>query len=269
MTTTQATAPLDRKRLALTFWGAVAASLLLHFFQPYGRYLLYPFAFLSTWAHELGHGVTGLMIGCEFDHLELYKTLGGVAFTGYPSGGMWWRRPLVSAGGLLGPAVVGGGVIVLGSRPKVAPLVVGAIAGALWISLALWVRNVFGMAAVGLIGAGFTVLAVYGHEVLRLFVCQLTGIQLCLGSLSDFDYMFTKNFQRDGATMNSDTQNIAEHLFLPYWVWGTLIAGASLTILLLAFYTAWVKPFRNGAGGGGGGRKPGTTSLDDLDLDGL
>ena len=28
---------------------------------PYGGYLLYPFTLLSTWVHEMGHGVTALL----------------------------------------------------------------------------------------------------------------------------------------------------------------------------------------------------------------
>jgi hypothetical protein len=235
----------DRRRLIMAFWGAAVLSLVLHFAQPYGRYLLYPFAFLSTWAHELGHGLTALLCGGEFRELVLFPNLGGYArhtATGFIA------RPLVSAGGLLGPAIVGGMLIVLGSRSeRVAKAALGVLAGAVLLSLALWIRpaNGDGLIGVGLaagIGVALVALALKGNAFLKLFVLQLLGIQFCLGSLSDFDYMFTKGFMRDGALRNSDTQNIAESLLLPYWFWGGLIAAASVLILIAAFYVAWIRP---------------------------
>ena len=42
--------------------------------------------------------------------------------------------------------------------------------------------------------------------------------------------------------MISDTQAIAQQLLLPYWVWGALIAAASLLILAVSFWLAWVRP---------------------------
>lgn len=231
-----------RGRLAAAFWAAVAISLLANF-VPFGRYLLYPFALLATWAHEMGHGLTAIVMGGSFEKLELYQDLGGVAFHSGRLGRI--GSALVSAGGLLGPALAGGAVVVLGSRPRMAPAVTGALGAALLLSL-LWVRNPFGVAAVLALGLGAAGLALKGGEVPRLVVTQLVGIQLCLGSLSDFDYMFTRSFQRDGATMTSDTQHMAEQLWLPYWVWGALIALLSLTILAAAFYLAWVRGRRQG-----------------------
>jgi hypothetical protein len=230
-----------RGHLAAAFWAAVFISVALSF-VPSGRYALYPFALLSTWAHEMGHGVTALLVGGSFDHLELYSNLGGVAFSRGASGPL--RGPLVSAGGLLGPAVLGGLVVVLGARQATARRVLLVLALLLVVSLTLWVRNLFGAAGVGLLAAGLGAVALWTPEGVRLVVTQLCGIQLCLGSLSSFDYMFTRQFERDGQVMLSDTQAIAEHLLLPYWVWGAIIAALSLAILALAFWVAWVRPAR-------------------------
>ena len=73
---------------------------------------------------------------------------------------------------------------------------------------------------------------------------QLCGIQLCMGGLGDFDYMFSKGFQRGGEWHASDTQTMAEVWLLPYWVWGGLIAAASVLIMVCAFYVAWIRPLR-------------------------
>src|SRR5690606_10762610 len=111
-----------------------------------------------------------------------------------------------AAGGLLGPAVLGGLVVVLGAREATARRVLAALGAALVVSLALWVRNPFGMLSVALLAAGVIALVRWGGDGPRLVVTQLVGIQLCLGSLSSFDYMFTREFERAGKVMVSDTQ---------------------------------------------------------------
>lgn len=239
----------DRKRLKAAFFAAVGLSLVLHLVQPWGRYLLYPFSFLATWAHEMGHGLTALCLGGSFKELVLFSDLGGYAVhtaTGFI------RRPLVSMGGLLGPAVFGGGVIVFGARSERSArntlLVLTALVA---LSLVIWVRPFFsvGFLTLGLIGLGLGLVAWLRNELLELFLTQLIGIQLCLGSLGSFDYMFTQYFPRDGQQVASDTQAIAENWLLPYWLWGALIAAASILILVAAFYVAWIRPERRAAAG--------------------
>lgn len=232
--------PAPGDRLLVAFLGAVALSIGLTF-VPFGRYALYPFALLATWAHEMGHGLTALVVGGTFEHLELYADLGGVAFTRRPDG---LGAAAVSAGGLLGPALLGGLVVVLGAREVTARRILVVLGGALAVSLVVWVRNPFGMVGVALLAAGVLALARWGGEVPRRVATQLVGIQLCLGSLGSFDYMFTRQFERGGEVMVSDTQAIAQQLLLPYWVWGALIAAASLAILAGAFWVAWVRPAR-------------------------
>lgn len=231
----------DRRRLARTFWIAAAVTAILPQL-PFGRLVLYPFALLATWAHEMGHGLTALMVGGRFDRLLIFPDLGGVAFSARPDNVL--APVAISAGGLLGPAVAGGVVVVLGARPRLSRGVLGGVAVALLLSLLLWVRNPFGAAAIAALGVGFALVARFGSAGVKLTMAQLTGIQLCLGSLSDFDYMFTRQFTRDGQVQISDTQAIAEQLLLPYWVWGGIIGALSLAILAAAFWLAWIRPGR-------------------------
>jgi hypothetical protein len=227
-------------RLLTLFWVAAAISLILPRI-PYGRTVLYPFALLGTWAHEMGHGMFALLAGGTFNRLVIYQNLGGTA---YSSGVGSLGRAFVAAGGLLGPALAGGIIIVLGSRELTARWVLAGLAVLLALSLLLVVRNLFGWMALGLIAAVLGALAGYGPETVRVFVTQLIGIQFCLASWGTLDYMFTKNFVRDGRVIDSDTQEIAEVLLLPYWFWGGLIAFASLAIMASSFYIAWVRPLR-------------------------
>ncbi|MGI9597413.1 MAG: M50 family metallopeptidase [Acidimicrobiales bacterium] len=230
-------------RLMAFFWIAAAVSVILPR-VPYGRHVLYPFALLGTWAHEMGHGLVAIAAGGSFNRLVIYQNLGGTA---YSSGVGSLGRAFVSAGGLLGPALAGGVIIVLGSRESTARLVLAGLAVMLTFSLLFFVRNAFGWFALGVVAALLAVASLYGPDLLKIFVAQLIGIQFCIASWGTLDYMFTKNFNRDGQVIDSDTQEIAEVLLLPYWFWGGLIALISFAIMASSFYVAWIRPFR-GAG---------------------
>lgn len=227
-------------RLLALFWVAAAISLVLPRI-PYGRHLLYPFALLGTWAHEMGHGVFAVLAGGSFNRLVIYQNLGGTA---YSSGVGSLGRAFVAAGGLLGPALAGGIIIVLGSREASVRWILAGLAVLLGLSLLLVVRNVFGWVALGVIAIVLGGLAAYGPEAVRVLVTQLIGIQFCFASWGTLDYMFTRDFVRDGQVIESDTQEIADVLLLPYWFWGGLIALTSLAIMASSFYFAWVRPLR-------------------------
>lgn len=229
-------------RLLTYFWVAAAISVVLPRI-PYGRTILYPFALLGTWAHEMGHGLAAILVGGSFDRLVLYQNLGGTA---YSSGVGSLGRAAVAGGGLLGPALAGGLIILLGSREATARWVLAGLALALALSLLLFVRNLFGWIALAVIAVLVGAIAFYGPEVARVFAAQLIGIQFCVASWGTLDYMFTPGFVRDGRIVDSDTQEIADVLLLPYWFWGGLIALTSLTIMAGSFYFAWIYPSRSG-----------------------
>jgi hypothetical protein len=227
---------IDPSTLVRAFWIATLLTLAAYVI-PQGRYLIYPFALLATWAHEMGHGLAALVAGGRFDRLELFADLGGVAYHRVPA--VWYAAPLTAAGGLLGPAFAGGVTIVAGSRLALARWVCASFAALLLLSLVLWVRNPFGIVVVAALGVVYLGIALYAPLKVRIFVVQLTGIQLCLSALAHLDYLFTPGFERGGEFFRSDTQAIADALFLPYWFWGGVIAGLSLLILVASFWLAW------------------------------
>jgi hypothetical protein len=224
------------EELATLFWIAVAASVILPR-VPFGRRMMYPFALLGTWVHEMGHGLAAVAVGGRFRRLEIYPNLGGQAL----SSGVWGvRRAVVSAGGLLGPAVAGGIVIVTGSRQETAGWVLTGLAVAIAVSLLAYVRNLFGWLSLGAVAVVLTPTALYGPEGLRIFLAQLIGIQFCLAFWGTLDYMFTSRFVRNGRIIDSDTQEIANVLLLPYWFWAAVITLTSMGFLVGAFYLAWM-----------------------------
>ncbi len=137
MKSTPQAAALPSPRAALV----VAALLILALqrLMPYGRQLLYPFTLLSTWVHEMGHGVTALLLGGRFARLDIFADASGLATTAVIPG---WRQGVVAAGGLLAPPLLGMLLLVLGRRlPR--GLLVG-LALAMVASLMLWIRTPVG-----------------------------------------------------------------------------------------------------------------------------
>ncbi|MFB6350678.1 MAG: M50 family metallopeptidase, partial [Bradymonadaceae bacterium] len=81
-------------------------------------------------------------------------------------------------------------------------------------------RNGFGFGMTIGLGVAAFVIGRYAAEIVEIALAQFIGIRFCLESLSDVDYMFTKQFRRGGRVMSSDTQAIAEQLGGVYWFWG-------------------------------------------------
>lgn len=241
-------ADLNRGQLMTAFWAAVALSAVLPRI-PHGRKILYPFSLLGVWAHEMGHAILAVITPSDFRSLELYKGLGGVV---YHAGAGRISGAIISAGGLLGPAFFGALIIIFSARPKTSRYVLPVISVMVALSVIFFIRNGFGMAAMSAIAVVLIPIAFKAPTIIRVFVAQLIGIQFCLASWGSWDYLFTGEIEIDGRPANSDTGAIEEALFLPYWFWGALIAFLSAVILLFAFYTAWIKPFRNSDGPGAG-----------------
>src|SRR5262249_33735343 len=140
--------PTSSPRRALVT--AVVLIVVIERLVPYGRQLLYPFTLLATWVHEMGHGLTALLVGGRFEKLEVFSNASGLAHTaGY--GG--WRSGLVALGGLLAPPLAGASILALGRGGRRARLILFALALALAISPAIWVRSTTRITAMPPLGA--------------------------------------------------------------------------------------------------------------------
>ena len=133
--------------------GAAAVTLVLWQFS-WGDYILYPFSILATWFHEMGHGLTALLLGGDFRKLVMLPNGSGFAIH---SGSLFLGpigRALVAAGGPLGPAFAGGLFIISSRRYKNAHICLMILGGLLLLSVLIWVRSLFGIVAISLWGAG-------------------------------------------------------------------------------------------------------------------
>lgn len=219
-------------------WLVIAAIATAILWQvPFGNYLLYPFTILATWFHEMGHGLTALLLGGDFQKLVLLPNGSGIAFHSGVRflGGI--GNALVSAGGPMGPPIAGAALI-LASRgvksTRYGLLILGTL---LIVSTLIWVRSLFGLLAVPLLGAGVLTLALNAPPWLQAFTIQFLGVQACISTYHQLDYLFTRQAVINGQPILSDSAQIAQNLLLPYWFWGTLMAIGSF---LLLWQSLWI-----------------------------
>ncbi len=222
-------------------WLLIAAIVTVIAWQiPGANYVLYPFAILSTWFHEMAHGLTALLVGGDFQQLVINPDGSGVAsYTIRSNEGGRLGRALIAAGGPLGPPVAGMLFILCGGRRGLARTALVLLGGLLVLSALLWVRSLFGLAAVGALGAAILLLAVKGTVWWQGFGIQLLGVQACISSYRQVSYLFTDYADIDGEWMRSDTMQIQQQLWLPYWFWGALIVTLTLLLLGLGLWLAY------------------------------
>ncbi len=197
---------------------------------PFGDVLSYPLVLLSTLAHEMGHGLTAVAVGGDFESFKLYADGSGVAqWSGNPSR---LDRALVSAGGLIGPAVVAALLFFLGKWAKVARVALTLIGAALILALVLLIRNFFGFAFVGLIAGLCLWIGIKGSVRAAQIAVVFVGVQLALSVFSRGDYLFTETANTANGPMPSDVAQISDALFGPYWMWGGLCGAVSVGVLM-------------------------------------
>lgn len=204
---------------------------------PLFSVLAVPLMWLSTVAHELGHGLTAVVLGGRLEHFVIRPDGSGTAFTS--TGGGELVRALVAAGGLVGPAIVAGLWFVLGRRPGAARVCLGLFGAALAIAAGLVADPGFTQVYLGSVGGLALLVAVLGSAAWAQFILIFLAVQLALSVFTRGDYLFTAVAESSAGAMPSDVAVMARHLGGPFWVWGIACGLVSLAVLLagLAFYT--------------------------------
>lgn len=198
-----------------------------------------PVLFLSTWAHEMGHGLGAILTGGKFVSLTIFPTFSGVANTLTATD---FQRVMVVALGLLGPSLLGA-LLLIGTRAFNLPrlcLIVLSVALAL---TQIWADDVF--TRVTLAAATFTIglCAWKLPRVPTLYLAHMIAIAFCLTALTGFGYFFIGNADVSGTLYRSDTGILADILGGPHWFWGALLAVLSILILLASviFSDRWAR----------------------------
>jgi hypothetical protein len=215
----------------------VSCALIVVMWQlPYGRQILYPLTLLATYAHEMGHGLTALLAGAEFDQLLLHADGSGMA--------VWRGNPgplataLIAAGGLVGPTLAGIGILGLARSTRFAPAVLATLAVLLAASVMLWSRNTFGASFLLATAATLGMAAKVLPNAWAAFVLHFIAATLCLSWFTDLDYLFSAQAVVNGVPHPSDSAVMAQALGLTYWVWGGVVATFSLAVVALGIVWA-------------------------------
>ncbi len=227
-------APSDRMELTWLIAAAIATIVLWQL--PAGDYILYPFTILATWFHEMSHGLMALLLGGQFRKLEIFGDGSGVA-TNTISLALGPIGPaLVAAAGPMGPPIAGSALILASRSFKTATLSLKILSGFLLLSTLIWVRSLFGLIAIPLLGLIILAIALKAPRWLQGFAIQFLGVQACVSTYHQLDYLFSYSA---GPLGLSDTGQIQQRLLLPYWFWGGLMAIASLVILIQSLRIAY------------------------------
>lgn len=201
---------------------------------PCGNYILYPFTILTTWFHEMGHGVTALLLGGHFDKLELFVNGSGIASMSGSLYGGNIGAALVAAGGPLGPTIIGFCFLVLSKKDRNNNIILWLSLIMMILSLLIWVRTWFGVLfLIVFAGLIFLVNILGSKNVKRNFV-RFLGVQGFLSIYVSFGYLFSSGAGIGGSSYVSDTGKIAEYLFLPNWFWASMIIIFSIYLFISA-----------------------------------
>jgi len=227
--------PDDVARKVLLVSAAVTLAL---YMIPFGRYIARPLLLLSTLAHEMGHGITALLLGGSFRRLAVWPSGAGLAdldLTGFGR----IRQGLTLAGGLVGPSVAAALCFVLGKTGQGARWCLLGVGLLLVAAEILVIRNFFGFFFAGVIAAACLYAGLRCAPETAQWVVVFLGTQLALSVFSRAEYLFKKTAANPSGTYPSDVLQMQYALFLPYWLWGFVCGAFAVLVLLYGLRTFW------------------------------
>ena len=143
---------------------------------------------------------------------------------------------LVASAGPMGPPLAGAGLIIASRNPKASSMILKFLGIFLLFSALVWVRSIFGIVAILVMGAIVLGISFIKSEGLRNFAVQFLGVQACVATYFQIGYLFSYSA---GPLGISDTGRIQQILLLPYWFWGALMAVGSMFILITSLRFAY------------------------------
>lgn len=186
-----------------------------------------PILFLSTWVHELGHGLGAIFTGGRFMELTVFPNFSGLAQTSTCNN---FQRAVVIILGLLGPSLLGVIMIAL-TRALNWYRVAIIILTALLIMSQIWAADSFTRTTLAGAAVLLGLIAWKIPNQAVLYISHIIAIALCLSALTGFGYFFMGNAEVAGSIYRSDAGALSDIWGGPHWLWGGLIAALSIVIL--------------------------------------
>ncbi len=204
------------------------------FYLPPLNLIIYPFVILSTWFHEMGHGVTALLLGGSFSHLEIFSNGAGIAHISIPSNLGRIGQALIALNGPLFPPIFGYIFISNSKKTYRARLLLFLFSILIFVSNIIWVRSTFGFITLLVLAIIIFIASLSKKDKLHFLISQVIGIQAFLAVYLSIGYLFSKNGDVNQSSLISDTELVARSLYLPYWFWAIFIIAFSIFL----FYRA-------------------------------
>jgi hypothetical protein len=212
-----------------TYIVAFAALTILAWQTEMGTLALLPFTLLSTWWHEMAHGLTAAFFGAHFERLVIFPNGSGYAQS---SGGLWAvAQAVVSAAGLLGPSIAGSLMIIASRSRRATRLALLGLGIALIASTLIWVRSLTGWIVLPLFALAAFAIAVRGSRKWQRIAVEFLGVQGAVSVYQHIGYLFSPGGVVGGQLVRSDTGQIADALILPYCFWGGAITLAIVAMV--------------------------------------
>lgn len=212
----------SRRGLGRWFWTAAAASFVVSV-TPWAPIILYPFKLFTTWVHESSHALMTVLVGGRVTSIAIERDTSGLTMSLVPLGRV--PQGLVASAGYLGAAVVGCLLMVSTRVERSAHSILAFIGACMLVTLAIWIRNPFGVVVVLAWSAALLLLARSRFADAVRFLLSLLAVQVALNAVYDIRVLFfIGRGQSDAATM-------ARLFLLPAWVWATAWMVMSLGLL--------------------------------------
>ena len=128
------------------------------------------------------------------------------------------------------------GLIIASRKPKASSMILKFLGIFMLFSALVWVRSIFGFVAILVMGAIVLGISFMRSQGMRNFAVQFLGVQACVATYFQSDYLFSYSAGPMGI---SDTGRIQQILFLPYWLWGAIMAVGSIFILITSLRIAY------------------------------
>lgn len=217
-----------RRSRARILVGSIIATVALYHL-PGGRWVVLPLMWVSTFVHEVGHGLAAVAVGGRFEQFVMFADGSGMAQAAVPDSRI--ARALVSAGGLVGPAAGAAILFALARLQRGTRTALWVLVALLALSILMVVRNLFGLFFVSSLALLLGTIATRGSGETARFALVFFAVQLALSVFSRSDYLFARVANTGAGSSPSDVANMAEALFLPYWFWGALCGMVSVAVL--------------------------------------
>ncbi len=201
-----------------------------------------PFSILTTWFHEIGHGIAILLLGGGIRGIKIDPGNQGLTGNGvtYPDFSRFpldnLGRALSFAAGPITEPIVGSGLIVASGNPQISHACLIYFGTFVIVSALIWGQWNSGFVTLCLMSLLTILIAIKTPLAMQAFVIQFLSIQFCIDMFRSIPYLF--NYMGG----KSDTGQIDKSLFFPYWFWGFwIMIGSFLAIAASIRFTYFPK----------------------------